>query len=421
MLECGPRLMADPEHLALLQQGVDVWNAWRVKEPSASPDLGGARLIGADLRAANLREANLREANLREANLSRSDLREAGLQAADLRKAILSQAVLSKARLQAADLREANLSGAILHDANLYKADLSDANLYKAVLSEANPVQANLSQANLREANLIMANLRWAMLSGASLSQANLRHANLDGANLREANLSQADLSKANLRGANLDRANLSEADLVRADLSRAQLVETNLVDATLTDCRIYGISAWGVKFSAGTIQQGLIITRNEEAAVTVDDLEVAQFVYLLLHNEKIRRVIDTVGNKGVLLLGRFTEGRMAVLDRLRDELRKRDYLPIVQLRQARDEGLHGDGKAARGPVQVRHRGHHQPKVRAARTASDGAGDHGPIPAHYRRGRGALRHVAGLVEQASRMGVRTNLLFLGRQSNRVAR
>ena len=56
----------------------------------------------------------------------------------------------------------------------------------------------------------------------------------------------------------------------------------------------------------------------------------MAQFVYLLLHNEKIRHVIDTVGKKGVLLLGRFTEGRIAVLERLRDELRQRGYLPIV-------------------------------------------------------------------------------------------
>jgi hypothetical protein len=107
-------------------------------------------------------------------------------------------------------------------------------------------------------------------------------------------------------------------------------LVETGLVDATLTDCRIYGISAWGVNLSEGTKQQGLIITPEGEPAVTVDDLEVAQFVYLLLHNEKIRRVIDTVGKKGVLLLGRFTEGRIVVLERLREELRKRGYLPIV-------------------------------------------------------------------------------------------
>ena len=49
-----------------------------------------------------------------------------------------------------------------------------------------------------------------------------------------------------------------------------------------------------------------------------------------LLHNEKIRDVIETIGKKGVLLLGRFTEGRIAILERLREELRKRDFLPIV-------------------------------------------------------------------------------------------
>jgi hypothetical protein len=32
----------------------------------------------------------------------------------------------------------------------------------------------------------------------------------------------------------------------------------------------------------------------------------------------------------GVLILGRFTPGRKAVLDALRQELRKRDYLPIL-------------------------------------------------------------------------------------------
>jgi hypothetical protein len=71
-------------------------------------------------------------------------------------------------------------------------------------------------------------------------------------------------------------------------------------------------------------------MTPKDEPEVAVDNIEVAQFVYLLLHNEKIRDVIDTIGRKGVLLLGRFTEGRIAVLERLRDGLRKRGYLPIV-------------------------------------------------------------------------------------------
>ena len=67
------------------------------------------------------------------------------------------------------------------------------------------------------------------------------------------------------------------------------------------------------------------------EPEITVDNIEVAQFIYLLLHNEKIRDVIDTIGKKGVLLLGRFTgKNRMEVLERLRDKLRDLGFVPMV-------------------------------------------------------------------------------------------
>jgi uncharacterized protein YjbI with pentapeptide repeats len=282
--------VANEEHLKLLKQGVGVWIAWRAKEPSVRPDLSWADLSGADLHGASLSRANLR--------------------GADLSGAELSEANLGGAELSGADLSGADLSGACLNDAYLGRADLSEANLRGAFLHNAYLGKANLDVAHLSGADLSEANLDAAFLSGADLSEANL-----SGAFLRSANLTETDFRWANLAGANLDRA---------------LLVETDLVDATLTDCRIYGISAWDVKLSAGTIQQGLIITPEREPAITVDDLEVAQFVYLLLHNEKIRRVIDTVVKKGVLLLGRFTEGRIAVLERLREELRKRGYLPIV-------------------------------------------------------------------------------------------
>jgi Pentapeptide repeats (8 copies) len=142
------------------------------------------------------------------------------------------------------------------------------------------------------------------------LRGANLREAHLDGAYLRA-----TDLSMTNLRGAYLNCANL-----VRADLT----------DANLTGCRIHGVSAWGLKLSEGTKQNNLIITAEDEPMVTADNIEVAQFIYLLLHNQKIREVIDTIGKKAVLILGRFTPERKAVLDALRDELRERDYLPIL-------------------------------------------------------------------------------------------
>ena len=106
--------------------------------------------------------------------------------------------------------------------------------------------------------------------------------------------------------------------------------METNLEDAVLTGCRVYGVSAWNVKVSEDTRQQDLVITPPREPEVTVDDLEVAQFVYLLLHNEKLQRVIDTITSKVVLILGRFSPERKMVLDALRDELRTRNYVPVV-------------------------------------------------------------------------------------------
>ena len=73
-----------------------------------------------------------------------------------------------------------------------------------------------------------------------------------------------------------------------------------------------------------------MVITPEDEPTVTVDNIEVAQFVYLMLHNQKIRDLIDTITSKAVLILGRFTDERKAVLDALREELRKRNYLPIL-------------------------------------------------------------------------------------------
>jgi hypothetical protein len=68
--------MADEEHLALIREGVDAWNAWRLENPHIreadlrEADLSGANLRGADLLKANLLKANLLGANLDEAVLS---------------------------------------------------------------------------------------------------------------------------------------------------------------------------------------------------------------------------------------------------------------------------------------------------------------------------------------------------------------
>jgi hypothetical protein len=189
--------------------------------------------------------------------------------------------------------------------------------------------EADLTRANLSGANLSGAYLQKVELSGANLSGANLSRATLGEAKLTSAYLSSANLSGANLNSAHLHWAVLAKANLKGADLCGAALMNADLTGADLTGCKIYGVSAWGLTLD-GVKQQNLVITEIGEPEITVANIEVAQFVYLLLHNEKIRDVIDIIGKKAVLLLGRFTDERKAVLDALRDELRKHDYLPIL-------------------------------------------------------------------------------------------
>lgn len=143
-----------------------------------------------------------------------------------------------------------------------------------------------------------------------------------------------ADLSRANLRDANLGAANLWQTNLKRADLTRAnlryvRLVETQMAGALVSGAAIYGASVWDIR-GTPKAQRNLIITPADKPEITADSLEVAQFIYLLLSNKKIRHVIDTITSKVVLILGRFSPKRLTVLTKIRAKLRKRDYLPVL-------------------------------------------------------------------------------------------
>jgi uncharacterized protein YjbI with pentapeptide repeats len=276
--------MAAQADLDRIRQGVETWNAWRIDHVGVAPDLNGA-----DLRGCNLDGAFLSDALLRGADLSGSTMREARLNFAYLREA----------KLDGADLTGCEIEGANFSEASLRQARLCDVIAYRAGFN------------------------------GAILTGADLRRAGLSGADLGFASLAGADLREAELAGASLREADLTGADLSQADLSFAQLIETQLEGARLTGCRVYGISAWNLELTSCS-QTNLVISRDDEPIITVDNVEVAQFVYLLLNNSKIRDVIDTITSKAVLILGRFTAERKAVLDQLRDALRQRGYLPIL-------------------------------------------------------------------------------------------
>src|SRR5215469_10912131 len=89
--------MANPEHLAILKQGVEVWNQWRFE---------------AGLREPDLQEIDIANCNLAEANFYRADLRRAKLTSVDLSRADLRYSRLDYSHFGGCEMTEANLLGA---------------------------------------------------------------------------------------------------------------------------------------------------------------------------------------------------------------------------------------------------------------------------------------------------------------------
>ncbi len=164
--------MANEEQLAILKQGVDVWNQWRAENLH----------LHINLERANLWNANLENINFWQADLEGTDLREANLQNATLSRANLFGAFLDKANLTGADCSNANLSNAKLKETNLRSADLTGTDFSGACLEEA----------NLTEAGILITDLSRCILRKADLSKSHIMEANLSNAYLIETNFSKA-------------------------------------------------------------------------------------------------------------------------------------------------------------------------------------------------------------------------------------
>ena len=209
----------------------------------------------------------------------------------------------------------------------------------------------DLSGATLDGITVGYADMRGVILDGASLKGAWMKGCNFFNASFRGAdfcplnesrdsrifnsNFHFADFSNAILENANLHESifrfsSLQQANLKNTDLRQCSFTDSDLSGADLSGAKVYGVSAWNLK-TENMIENDLQLSPNDDSSnLTVDGIEMAQFFYLLMDNRKIRNAIDTIGKKGVLLLGRFTPERKIILDTLRTELRKLNFLPIM-------------------------------------------------------------------------------------------
>ena len=321
------------EQVRLLGQGAEAWNAWRARDPSVEIHLAGAKLADRDLRGIDLSGASLERtsfagSDLRGANFSKAHARYALFPGAKLAGADFSDSDLRDASFVEANAAHARFDRAVMTKATLDRIQALAARFCRADLRGVRAVEASLFDCDFEGAGLDQADFTGALLDGAVLRAAALTGNKLTGAILRGADLRSARIEDASAYGINLQGADLTGATISNSDLSLATLVGARLDGTVLANVRVFGASIWNIDGKPAR-QDEIVITPQGQPRVTVSDLEVASFVYLLLNNEKIRNAIETIGAKGVLILGRFTE-RMHVLEAIRKEVSRLGLLPIV-------------------------------------------------------------------------------------------
>ncbi len=306
-------------------------------------DFSGSSFNGVFLSGSSFEQSNLSGANLRGCNFSAHDMIYRKIHGFDLDESRTPHSVLRKC------LDETNLLGASINKKYPDYLDFCPANLKRAVLSDAilskvNFTGCDLTETTFRGSSIDGVNFKNARLCGADLRNVDFTKAHLEGANFTKANLTGANLSgldlsnttfdgatlnDTNLSHSNLQRSSFKNANLLNANIQCSRIIDTNFSNADLSGCYIYGVAVWDA-VTYGSTQNNLVVSPDNSPTLVLDSIEVAQFVYLLLENQKIRTVIDTITSKVVLILGRFTEKRKCILDAIREELRTKGYCPVL-------------------------------------------------------------------------------------------
>jgi uncharacterized protein YjbI with pentapeptide repeats len=209
--------MANEEQLAILRQGVEVWNKWREEHKTALIDLADADLKGANLRGADL----------------------SGSLGSGKDTLIIYGITVTNLNL-AANPRETRFLGDHFTATNLSRANFRRADLVGANLLRANLLRANLMEADLRGANLVGADLRGAhldeaVIGGTIFGDIDLHEAyGLDIVIHRAAStigtdtieLSKGKIPEVFLRGCGLRDWEIASAKLYNPDLTNEEIVK---------------------------------------------------------------------------------------------------------------------------------------------------------------------------------------------------
>ena len=196
--------------------------------------------------------------------------------------------------------------------------DFSGCNFNRTSMRNCMFTRCNLSDCNIHFSDLV--DSYW--------DECDFSHASLRVSKIGSAEFIACDFTCADLSYCSAEETNFTDSKLIATNLSNVSLVKTDFTNTLIDKTRVYGISAWDLILRNS--KQSNIYIEKENSSITVPNIELAQFISLLIRSSKIRDIIDTITSKVVLILGSFSEKRKSILEIIKEELQIRGYLPIL-------------------------------------------------------------------------------------------
>ena len=173
--------------------------------------------------------------------------------------------------------------------------------------------------------------LRGAVFEDCFFDDGDFSSADFSDVEFKNVRFNKTIMTNSCFRGARFENCNLNRINISGSDFDVNEIRDTV----------VYGLSAWDVTIGATAQQSNLIIENTYDlpselyqrgaASMSVDDIEVAQFVYMITNSHRLRSTLQAMNEKTVLLLGPFAQDNgLQRLHELRDALQKHGYIAMV-------------------------------------------------------------------------------------------
>lgn len=263
----------------------------------------------------------------------------ANISSADINNCIFKESNFDKILARYTHVNNTSMRSSSFNNGDFYRCEIRKSNISQSTFSGSDMTGSTWSVVDGRQSVFIKCNFASAEMHRFHGFQSNFKSSHwtnsiLKTSDFRRANFEDCKMDGSTVRGCSFGSAtmpfmkwiNFSVAD---CDLRRAEISDSTFENGKIKDCRIYGLAAWGVKFSQ-VEQSDLDISSKRDISIKCISVEYGIVISHFLHNESIKKYFETLSDKVVLILGRFTPSRKVFLEIIRYELKNAGYVPVL-------------------------------------------------------------------------------------------